>query len=225
MLGTVVNVFAIIAGSLIGVFFNKFIPERIKKILFQALGLSTILIGITMAIKTQNVLIVIFSLVLGGVIGELINIEKQLDRFGDYLKSKIKAKDSTFVEAFVTASLIFCVGAMAIMGSIEDGINHNYSVLYTKSLLDGVASIAFSSALGIGVIFSAIPILIYQGGITLLAGFIKEYLTQAAITEMSATGGLLILGIGLSILEIKIIKVGNLLPAILIAAILALVFA
>jgi uncharacterized membrane protein YqgA involved in biofilm formation len=224
MQGTIVNVGAVIAGSLIGVFFNRFIPERIKKILFQALGLATILIGLTMAFKTQNVLIVIFSLVLGGVIGELIDIEKRLDRFGEYLKSKIKSKDSTFVEAFVTSSLIFCVGAMAIMGSIDDGLNGNYALLYTKSMLDGTAAIAFSSALGIGVIFSAIPILIYQGGITLLASYIKEYLTQAAITEMTSTGGLLILGIGFNVLEIKKIKIGNLLPAIVIAAVLALIF-
>lgn len=225
MLGTIVNAAAVIAGSLIGVFFNKHIPKRIKDILFQALGLVTILIGLSMAFKTNNILIVIFSMILGGVIGELLDIEKRLDDLGNFLKSKIKSKDSTFVEGFVTASLIFCVGAMAIMGSIEDGINNDQTILFTKSLLDGTAAIAFSSALGIGVLFSAIPVLIYQGSLTMLAGYLKEYLTQAAITEMSATGGLLIFGIGLTILEIKKIKIGNLLPAIVVAAVLALFFA
>lgn len=224
MLGTIVNVAAIIAGSLIGIFFNRFIPEKIKKIIFQALGLSTILIGLSMAVKTQNVLIVVFSLILGGVIGELIDIEKKLDSLGEWLKKRLKSKDSRFVEGFVTSSLIFCVGAMAIVGSIEDGINQNYTILYTKSLLDGTASIAFASALGIGVLFSFFPILVYQGGLTLLAIYMKTYLTQAAITEMSATGGLLIFGIGLTLLEIKKIKVGNLLPAIVVAAVLAFIF-
>ena len=140
------------------------------------------------------------------------------------LKKKLKSKDSKFVEGFVTTSLLFCVGAMAIVGSIEDGINNNPSILLTKSLLDGFASIAFASALGFGVMFSAIPILIYQGGLTLLAVYIKQYLTPSAITEMSAVGGLLIIGIGLSLLNIKKIKIGNLLPSVLVAAILAIIF-
>ncbi|MBT3464149.1 DUF554 domain-containing protein [archaeon] len=224
MIGTIVNVIAIIIGSLIGILFNKFIPKRVKEIIFQALGLSTILIGMQLALKTENVLLVIFSLIIGGIIGELIHIEKKLKKFGISLKKKLKSKDSKFVEGFVTTSLLFCVGAMAIVGSIEDGINNNPSILLTKSLLDGFASIAFASALGFGVMFSAIPILIYQGGLTLLAVYIKQYLTPSAITEMSAVGGLLIIGIGLSLLNIKKIKIGNLLPSVLVAAILAIIF-
>ncbi len=224
MKGTIVNVIAIIVGSLIGLFFAKFIPEKVKKIIFQALGLSTILIGLQMAFKTNNLLILIFSLVIGGIIGEAIDLEKRLNLFGEKLKKKLKSKNKTFVEGFVTASLIFCVGAMAIVGSIEDGIHNDQTILYTKSLLDGFASIAFSSALGIGVLFSAIPILIYQGLITFLAQYIKDILTAAAITEMTAAGGMLIFGIGLNVLEIKNIKVGNLLPAVIVAIILASIF-
>jgi uncharacterized membrane protein YqgA involved in biofilm formation len=224
MFGTIVNVAAIIFGSVVGILFNRFISEKVKKILFQALGLSTLLIGIQLSLKTNNPLIVIFSLVIGGIIGETIGIEERLTSFGEFLKKKIKSKDSNFVEGFVSASLIFCVGAMAILGSIEDGINGNQTILYTKSLLDGITSIAFSSALGIGVAFSSIPIIIYQGAITFFASYIKTYLTSGAIAEMSATGGLLIIGISLQLLDIKKLKVSNLLPSIIVAAVLALIF-
>jgi uncharacterized membrane protein YqgA involved in biofilm formation len=222
MKGTIINVIAIILGSSIGIFFSKLIPEKIKNIIFQALGLSTILIGLQMAFKTGNLLILIFSLLIGGIIGESVDLEKRLNLLGEALKKKLKSKNKTFVEGFVTASLVFCIGAMAIVGSIQDGINNDQTVLYTKSLLDGFASIAFSSALGIGVVFSVIPILLYQGGITLLAVYLKDFLTQAVITEMTAVGGMLIFGIGLNILKIKNIKVGNLLPSVLVAVILAL---
>lgn len=225
MKGTIINIIAIILGSLVGVFFSKIIPEKIKNIIFQALGLSTILIGIQMAFKTNNLLILIFSLLIGGIIGEIIDLEKRLNSFGGFIRKKIKSKNKTFVEGFVTASLVFCIGAMAIIGSIQDGINNDQTVLYTKSLLDGFASIAFSSALGIGVAFSVIPILIYQGGITLLAVYLKDFLTPSVIAEMTAVGGMLIFGIGLNILKIKNIKVGNLLPSVLVAIILALMLA
>ncbi|MFH0875263.1 MAG: DUF554 domain-containing protein [archaeon] len=221
MIGTIVNVAAIIAGSLIGIIFNKIIPDRIKQIVFQALGLSTIILGIMLGIKTQNPLILIFSLVIGGIIGEMFDIEKKLEELGSFVKKKVKSKEAKFVEGFVTSSLVFCVGALAIVGSIEDGINNDQTLLYTKSMLDGFASIAFSSAMGIGVIFSAIPILLYQGGITLLSKVAENYLSEAAITEMSAAGGLLIIGIGINILEIKKIKVSNMLPAILVALLLS----
>ncbi|MCM2325111.1 MAG: DUF554 domain-containing protein [Candidatus Woesearchaeota archaeon] len=222
MKGTIINAIAIILGSSIGIFFSKLIPEKIKDIIFQALGLSTILIGLQMAFKTGNLLILIFSLLIGGIIGEALDLEKRLNSFGEFLRKKMKSKNRTFVEGFVTASLVFCIGAMAIVGSIQDGINDDQTVLYTKSLLDGFASIAFSSALGIGVVFSVIPILLYQGGMTLLAVYLKDFLTSAVITEMTAAGGMLIFGIGLNILKIKVIKVGNLLPSVLVAVMLAL---
>jgi uncharacterized membrane protein YqgA involved in biofilm formation len=224
MKGTIVNSIAIIIGSIIGLLFNKLITKNIKKIIMQALGLGVIIIGIQMALKTQNVLILIFSLIIGGIIGEIIDLEKRLDSLGEFFKKKTKSKQSRFVEGFVSSSLIFCIGAMAIVGSIEDGINNNPSILYTKALLDGSASIAFSSVLGLGVLFSFIPVFIYQTLITLIAFYAKEFLTQTVINEISATGGILIIGIGITILEIKKIKIGNLLPSIIVALILALFF-
>jgi uncharacterized protein len=224
MLGTLVNSAAIIVGALIGVYFNKSIPERIKNIAMIAIGLSVLLIGLQMSIKAQNMLIVIFSLVIGGITGEMIHLEKRLDDLGGWVKTKVKSKDGRFVEGFVTTSLIYCIGAMAIVGSIEDGINNNHSILFAKSVLDGVSAIPFASAMGIGVLFSFLPVLIYQGLITLLSTSAKTILSQAIINEISATGGLLIIGIGLHLLGIKKIPLGNLLPSLLIALILGLIF-
>ncbi len=175
----------------------------------QGLGLSVILIGVSMAIETKNVLIVAGSMVLGGVVGEAMDIEAALDRFGEWLKKKTKSGSGTFVTGFVTASLVYCVGAMAVVGSLEEGIKGDSSILYAKSLLDGVASVAFASTLGIGVVFSIIPIFIYQGGITLLGTYLNQFLTDAVVVELSATGGLLILGIGLNLLFGDIANSGN----------------
>jgi uncharacterized membrane protein YqgA involved in biofilm formation len=179
-----------------------------------------------MAIKADNILLVIFSLVIGGVIGEIIDIEAGLERFGERIKRKFKSNNTSerFVEGFLTASLLYCVGSMAIMGAIKEGLSGNPDILYAKSLLDGVTSIAFTAAMGIGVLFSAIPVFLYQGGITLLARTIKDFLSPEIINEMTAVGGILIWGIGFGLLGIKKIKVGNLLPAILVAAFLAAIF-
>ena len=249
MIGTIVNVVAVLAGSLAGMFFSRFLTDRIKQILMQALGLSVILIGISMAITTKNILIVIGSMVLGGILGEMLDIEAWLDRVGEGLKRKVRSKSGTFVNGFVTASLLFCVGAMAVVGSFEDGIRDNPSILYAKALLDGVASVAFASTLGVGVMFSALSILLYQGALTFLGIYVEKFLVGAVITELSATGGLLILGIGINLLtnggdmiaapkekgdksgaekervsvalpRVKI-KTGNLLPALLFAVIIA----
>lgn len=223
MKGTLINGLAIIGGSLIGLTFKKIIPKNIQKIMFQAIGLFVVVIGLSMALKTENPIILIFSLVLGSIIGEAINIEKRLEHFGNFIKSKVKSKDSKFVESFVTSSLVVCVGALAIIGPIEEGVKGDSTLLYTKSMLDGLGTIAFSSVMGIGVLFSFIPAVLYQGSITLLATSIKSYLTNAVITEMSAAGGALIFGIGLSILEIKKIKTSNMLPSIVVAAVLAFI--
>jgi len=226
MRGTIVNVIAIFLGCSVGLILKSKFPEKIEKIIMQALGLASLLIGMQMAIKTNNILLVIFSLVIGGVIGEIVGIEEGLERFGERIKRKFKsnATSERFVEGFLTASLLYCVGSMAIMGAIKEGLSGNPDILYAKSLLDGVTSIAFSAAMGIGVLFSAIPVFLYQGGITLLARTIKDFLSPEVINEMTAVGGVLILGIGFGLLEIKKIKVGNLLPAILIAAFLVAIF-
>jgi len=224
--GTIVNVVAIFLGCSVGLILKSKFPEKIEKIIMQALGLASLLIGMQMAIKADNILLVIFSLVIGGVIGEIIDIEAGLERFGERIKRKFKSDNTSerFVEGFLTTSLLYCVGSMAIMGAIKEGLSGNPDILYAKSLLDGVTSIAFTAAMGIGVLFSAIPVFLYQGGITLLARTIKDFLSPEIINEMTAVGGILIWGIGFGLLGIKKIKVGNLLPAILVAAFLAAIF-
>ena len=226
MKGTIVNVIAIFLGCSVGFILKGKFPENIAKIVMQALGLASLLIGIQMALKTNNILLLIFSLVIGGIIGEIMGIEEGLERFGERVKLKFKSNTTSekFVEGFVTASLLYCVGSMAIMGALKEGISGNPDILYTKSLLDGLTSIAFTAAMGIGVLFSVIPVFLYQGGITMLARLIKDFLSPEVINEMTAVGGILILGIGFELLKIKKIKIGNLLPAILIAAFLAVIF-
>ena len=226
MKGTIVNVIAILLGCSVGFILKSKFPEKIGKIVMQALGLASLLIGMQMALKTDNVLLLIFSLTIGGIIGEVIGIEEGLEKFGERVKLKFKSSNSSerFVEGFVTASLLYCVGSMAIMGALKEGLSGNPDILYTKSLLDGLTSIAFTAAMGLGVLFSAIPVFLYQGGITLLARSIKDFLSPEVINEMTAVGGILILGIGFGLLKIKKIKIGNLLPAILVAAFLAATF-
>lgn len=221
MKGTIINAAAIIAGSLVGVFLRKGLPEPVKKTVMQGLGLSVLLIGAQMSLKTQNVLLVVISLVVGGVIGEVIDIEKRLASLGAFLEKKVGGGGGKVSRAFVTASLIYCVGAMAILGSIEDGLTGNPSTLYAKSMLDGISAIIFSSTMGFGVIFSAVPVFLYQGSITIAADWLKHLFTDGLIRELTATGGLLIAGIGINLLEIKEIKVGNLLPSIVVVSVLA----
>lgn len=223
MLGTIVNVLSIVAGSIVGVILKKGIPDRVKATLMQAMGMAVLIIGTSMALKTKNVLVVLISLVLGGIIGETLNIEKKLNQIAKLFEEKIGEKSGDFSKGFVTASLVYCVGAMAILGSLESGLSGNHTTLYVKSVLDGTTSIMFSSSMGIGVMFSAIPVFVYQGTITLGATFVKTFLNDNVIREMTATGGILILGIGLSILEIKNIRVANLLPAVFMAIITALI--
>ncbi|MGE5397763.1 MAG: DUF554 domain-containing protein [Chitinophagales bacterium] len=225
MLGTIVNTGAIILGGAIGLLFGNALPEKMKSTVIQGIGLAVLLIGGSMALKTNNALVVIASLVIGGVIGELIDIELRLKNLGAWMESKVaRGEDGRFTRAFVSTSLIFCVGAMAIMGSIEDGLRGNHTILFAKSMLDGITAIVFASSMGMGVLASAIPVLLYQGAITLAAGLLQGT-PQVIITEMSATGGLLIFAIGLNILEIKEIKVGNLMPGIFVAIPLTILFA
>lgn len=226
MLGNIVNTVAILAGGLLGILFGNAIPDKMKKTVIQGLGLAIILIGMSMALQTKNTLVVIASLVIGGIIGEWIDIEERLKQLGNWLEKLLASKNQTgnFTKAFVSSSLIFCVGAMAIMGSLESGLKGVHDILFAKAMLDGISAIVFASSMGIGVIASAIPVFVYQGAITLSAGFLQGILSSPVVAEMSATGGLLIIGIGLTILEIKEIKVGNLLPSIFIAIPLTLLF-
>lgn len=226
MLGVFVNAAAIVIGGLFGVLFGHILPERMKTTIIQGIGLAVILIGLSMALQTKNSLTVIGSLVIGGIIGEWINIELRLEHLGHWLENKLLTRQrqgGAFTQAFVTTSLIYCVGAMAIMGSLESGLKGNNDILFAKSALDGISAVVFASSMGPGVIVSAIPVFIYQGAITLSSGLMQGVLSGPIVTEMSASGGLLILGIGLKVLEIKSVKVGNLLPAIFAAIPLALI--
>jgi hypothetical protein len=221
LLGTLANVAAIAIGTLIGFTLKQRLPERINSIAMQGLGLVTALIGLKMMITTQNALIVLVSIVIGGVLGEILRIEDRLDRLGARVEARFSKERGTFAKAFVTSTLLYCVGPMAIVGALQDGLRGDYSILLTKSGLDGIASVAFASTLGIGVLFSTIPVAAYQGGITVGASLLEPYLTSSMINEMTATGGLLILGIAMNLLQITKIRVGNLLPAILFAAVLS----
>ena len=216
------NTGAVVVGSLLGVVIGKRLPDRIKTIVMQALGLSVILIGLQMALSGTRPLLVIGSLLLGAVTGELLDIEGRIAAMGEWLKRRFRSESPTFVQGFVTASVLYCTGAMVIVGAIRDGTVGDPSILYIKSLLDGVASIAFASSLGSGVAFSALSVFVIQGSITLLASKLAFLQGPGVIEAVTATGGLLILGIGINILEIKQIRVGNLVPALAYAILAAL---
>jgi len=217
MLGTIVNSLAIIAGSLLGLFFSKGIPDNYKEIILSAVGLSVILIGVKSALVSDSLMVIIFSLVLGSLAGEGMKIEKRLADLGGFLESRVAAKSSdssSFSRGFVTAGLVFCVGSMAIVGSLESGLTGNHQTLFAKSVLDGVTSVIFASTMGLGVMFSSVAVFLYQGMITLTAVFMKNFLVTETIEQMTSVGGLLIVAIGLNMLKITTIRVGNLIPAI-----------
>lgn len=217
MTGTIVNTGAILAGSFIGISAGKFLPERIKTIVMQALGLSVILIGLKMALSGKEPIVTIGCVLLGAITGELIKIEQRTERLGEWLKTRARSDSSTFVQGFVSASVLYLTGAMMIVGSIQDGTVGDPSTLYTKALLDGVASVALSSTLGIGVAFSALSVLLVQGSITLLASKLLFMQNPDVLDAVTASGGLLILGIGTNVLGLTKIKIGNFLPALLYA--------
>lgn len=218
MTATFINMALILLGGAAGLAFKNLISDKLLSILTHALGLCVLGIGISSAVGTQNMLCVIVCMVIGTVIGNAVDIERRLEGAGDLLRSKVLRKGSggRFTEGFVNASLLFCVGAMAITGSIEAGLNRNYEIIVSKGVIDGVTSISFAATMGVGVLFSVIPVLLYQGGITLLAGWVGPYLPPAVITEMTAVGGALIMGIAVNMLGLgkEKIKVGNMLPAI-----------
>jgi len=215
--GTIVNTGAILAGSFIGISAGKFLPERIKTIAVQALGLSVVLIGLKMALSGKEPIVTIGCVLLGAITGELIKIEQGTERLGEWLKTRARSDSSTFVQGFVSASVLYLTGAMMIVGSIQDGTVGDASTLYTKALLDGVASVALSSTLGIGVAFSALSVLLVQGSITLLASKLLFMQNPDVLDAVTASGGLLIVGIGTNVLGLTKIKIGNFLPALLYA--------
>jgi len=223
-LGSLVNALAIILGSVIGMLLHNRFPERVRAIVFQGLGLCVLLIGIQMALKVENILILIFSVLLGGILGELLNLEGLFEILAGKLKAVVRSKNAAFTDGLITSSLIFCIGAMAIIGSFDEGIRGDATVLYTKSILDGFASVALASTYGAGVLFSFLPVLLYQGGLTLFAGVFQQYFSPLLIAQLTSTGGVLILGIGFTLLDIKRVKLSNLLPALPVVVVLTLIF-
>jgi uncharacterized membrane protein YqgA involved in biofilm formation len=222
MIGTWVNTGAIISGGLIGIGIGKRLPERMKTIVMHALGLSTLLIGLQMALSGKKILPTLGCLLAGAVIGEAVNIEGAVERLGEWLKKRARSDSSSFVEGFVTASVLYCTGAMVIVGSIQDGTTGDSSTLLIKSLLDGMASIALASSFGIGVAFSGLSVLVVQGSITLLASKLAFLQEPAVLEAVTATGGLLIAGIGFNLLCQSRIRIGNMVPALAFAVLFAL---
>jgi uncharacterized membrane protein YqgA involved in biofilm formation len=219
--GYLANTVTVLIGSGLGLLIGPRLPISIKGIILSGLGLSTIVIGTQMALGTQKLILIVASLVGGGIVGQVIGIEEWLERVGESLKKRVGSSSSTFVLGFVTASLLFCTGPMTLVGSLEDGFARKADFIYIKSLMDGVAAIALSATMGIGVIFSALTVFIIQGALTYLGLALGDFMGSRVLNEISAVGGVLILGIGFNILDIARIKVGNFLPALIIAALLS----
>jgi len=226
-IGTFVNTATVIIGSLIGLTLRKKFPDNIKAIIFQGVGLATLVLGMQMALnihEAKHFLEVIFSLILGGIVGELVHLDARLEGWGNALKAKIKVGEARFTEGLVTAFLIFCVGSMTFVGAINEGLSGDRTLIYTKAILDGFTSMALASVYGVGVLFSALPLFLVQASLTLLAGQFQAFFSDTIINQMTAVGGALILGIGLNLLEIKAIKTLNLLPGIFVVVVLVLIF-
>lgn len=227
--GTLVNGALIIIGSAIGLFFNK-VPERYKETVMQGIGLVVFLIGLQMALVTEQIILVLISLLAGALIGEFLRIEEMLNRLGAWIGSKFTNSNDDFSisQGFITATLVFCIGAMAIIGSLDSGIRGDHEVLITKGVIDGFAALVLTTTLGIGVLFSVIPVVLYQGTLTLLATqiekWIPEVILNGIISEITAVGGLLIMAIGLNLLKITTIRIANLLPALAAVGLLYLLF-
>ena len=216
MTGTIINIITVLIGSSVGLLIRSKIPENYKLILLQAIGLLTLVIGLQMALKTQEILIMMSALLFGAISGQFIDINSKIENFAEKLKNKFAShNDKYFSEGFITASIIFCVGPMTILGALNDGLKGDYELLAIKSILDGFTSIALSATFGIGVMFSILTIIIIQGGISLFASHADAFLSDVMISEMTAVGGVMIIAIGIVILDIKKIKVANFLPALI----------
>lgn len=231
MTGTLINAGAIVAGSMIGILIRSRLPQKIITIVFQGIGLFTMALGVSMWLKSDHYLLAILSIVLGAIIGQWADIDKGLTRFSDYMHRKSSKASllevpggSRFTEGIITATMLYCVGSMSILGPIEDGLGQTPTILYTKSLMDGISSIALASSFGSSIAFSIIPLVIYQGSITIFASFFAKYMNPTVIADMTSVGGVLLLGLGFNILDIKKIKVTNLLPALVVIVLLSYFF-
>jgi len=224
MIGTLVNIVAILVGGTLGLFLNKRLPQRFINIFFQVIGLFTLFLGISMALETTHVLHMIMALVIGALVGEALQLQKGAEQISGFLKSKLNIGNEKFTEGLLTAFLLYCIGSLTILGAIEEGVGEPPKLLYIKSLMDGVSSIALASGLGIGVLFSVVPLFIFQGGITLFASWFGDFFPEIMIIEMSAVGGILLIGMSITILNIKKINVLNMLPSLGVVILLLWLF-
>lgn len=220
MIGTIVNTVAVVLGSCLGMVLNKNISSRFQTILFQTIGLITIALGITMLRDMENFILIILSIVLGVFVGTWCRIEENIERLGDFLKQKLTIKNSKFSEGIITAFLLFCVGSMTILGAIQEGIGESSDLLFTKSILDFFSSIILASTFGIGILFSALPLFVFQALLTLLAMWIAPFFSPEVIGGLSAVGGVMLIGLGINMLDIKKIPVANMLPALVFVCVL-----
>ena len=213
--GTVFNCLAVILGSLIGMAAGKFISEKMSTTIFNCMGLFTIYVGINMALATKNSILVLLSLVFGTVTGEFFNLDFKLNSLGDFLKSKFHSSNKNFTNGFVTATLLFCIGSMGILGALNDGIKHDPELLLTKGTMDGIMSVLLAGSFGSGVVCSIIPMFIYQGSLTFLASFCEPFITPEILSDLSGLGGLMVIAIGTNLLKITSLKLGDMLPALI----------
>jgi uncharacterized membrane protein YqgA involved in biofilm formation len=214
MTGTLINAAAIIAGSCIGMVFKKKLPEKYQTVFFQAVGLFTLLLGVKMSLEISSSLLVILSLVLGGFAGTKLRLSDKTEQLGGYIKTKLKSANDRFTEGLITAFLLFCMGSMAIVGSMEEGFGKAPDLLLTKSVMDFFSSIILAAALGIGVLFAFVPLLVFQGAITLVVSVVGKNIPPEMIADLTAVGGIMLIGLGLTLLQIKKIEIINLLPAL-----------
>lgn len=228
-LGTAINVATILAGTGVGLLVGGRIPERARTTVLQSVGLVVLVVGVSQALRSDNIVFPLVSVVVGALIGEALRIEDRLESLGDRIRRRVepdtKETETTFVEGFVAASLLFCVGPLAVLGSIADGLEGDIGLLTVKAALDGLVSVVFAATLGWGVAFSVVPVFVYQGVLTLLAGRADSVLSDRMVLEGTATGGIMVLGIALRLLDLRQMRVGSLLPALLIAPVLVAVFA
>ena len=225
MIGTLVNAVAVIIGGSIGMLLKKNMPERVTTIYFQAVGLFTIAIGIVMVIKMDHILIVVGSLAIGSVLGEWMNLETGVDKMSNFLKKKLRIGNDEFSEGLITSFLLFCIGSMTIIGALDEGIRGSHELLFTKSLMDFFSAMLLASAFGVGVVFSSIPLLIFQGAITLIAMGASTFFTPELIQGLTSVGGILLIGLGINILEIKKLRIINMLPSLVVVVLLLWIFA
>ncbi|MBQ3397239.1 MAG: DUF554 domain-containing protein [Synergistaceae bacterium] len=222
--GTVFNSLTVLAGSLAGLFIGKFIPQRLQETIFNCLGLFTMYVGINMTLGTKHSIAVLLSLVTGTITGDMLGLEIKLNSLGDTLKAKLHTSNAKFTQGFVTATLLFCIGSMAIIGAFNDGLRHDSELLMTKGIMDGIASVLLAGSMGFGVIFSVIPMFIYQGALTFFAVWAEPFITPDMYANISGLGGLMIMGIGLNMLKITRLKLGDMLPALIYVIFFTVIF-